>query len=96
MLFRSIEPGWKKILIRPALSGLTFVSTENVTVAGKYAISIRREGKSFNMNLEIPSEGVLCIDSKSVRIDGKKERYLKKDGNDYIFSVSKGKHTIVY
>ncbi|MFA6858678.1 MAG: alpha-L-rhamnosidase C-terminal domain-containing protein [Bacteroidales bacterium] len=91
-----LEPGWKKILIRPALSGLTFVSTENVTVAGKYAISIRREGKSFNMNLEIPSEGVLCVDTKSVRIDGKKERYLKKDGNDYIFSVSKGKHTIVY
>ncbi len=100
-----IEAGWKTIRIKPQLGNLTFASTGNETVLGKFFVQIKKFDKQLILNVEIPknSSGIIFIPItyQNITLNGKRiweEKEIKNqwasfrgiEDNCYKFNVKGG------
>lgn len=56
-----VEPAWKTIRIKPRLGDLTYVSTENLTVKGKFAIEVSKNKNEYNITATIPETSTAIV-----------------------------------
>jgi alpha-L-rhamnosidase len=58
-----VEPAWKTIRIQPQLGNLSYATTENITVNGKFSVEVNSNKKEYKVNATIPekSNAIVCI-----------------------------------
>ncbi len=102
------EPGYEKIIIRPAPinrdGDLTFLSAKYKSVRGQVASEWKIDGDKLYLNVTIPANStamvyVPTIDAKSVTEGGKKIKdvkdvaFLRKEGNYAVYAVGSGSYS---
>jgi len=103
------EAGWKTINIKPQLGSLTFASTSNITISGKYSIEIRKFGQKMDININLSNSNAIVfipsyyknilVNGKSVMLYGKLLKgvieYSGKKNKYYEFRIPNGNWNIV-
>lgn len=58
-----VEPAWKTIRIQPQLGNLSYATTENITVNGKYSVEVSSNNQEYKVSATIPekSNAIVCI-----------------------------------
>jgi len=101
MGIRPLEPGYRKVLIRPRIASLTHAECSSPTVNGPISVKIEQIAGTFAFSVEIP-EGVTArldlpceeVGIETVRINGVSQLVEIIDRSIVIDPVSAGKHTI--
>jgi hypothetical protein len=103
----SSGPGFKKIIIKPAVAGdLTWVKASYDSISGKIVSEWRRDGENITLHVVIPvnTTASICIptmDPKSVREGGSpsiqlsKIKFVRVDGTYAVYQVGSGNYTFV-
>jgi alpha-L-rhamnosidase len=58
-----VEPAWKTIRIKPQPGNLSYATTENLTVNGKFAVEVKSSMEEYRILATIPeqSKAIVCI-----------------------------------
>lgn len=56
-----VEPAWKTIRIKPQLGNLTYASTENLTVNGKFAVEVSKNKNEYSISATIPEQSTAIV-----------------------------------
>ncbi|MEN8203007.1 MAG: alpha-L-rhamnosidase C-terminal domain-containing protein [Bacteroidota bacterium] len=88
-----LEPAWKSFSVRPQLGSLEYAETGNETVAGKVSASIKKEGSTLILVIQVPSgtEALVSVplQYRSVDVNGTPVFKRKAVSND--LALYKGK-----
>jgi hypothetical protein len=58
-----VEPAWKTFRIKPQLGNLSYATTENITVNGKFSVEVSLNNQEYHITATIPekSKAIVCI-----------------------------------
>ncbi|MCS7185761.1 MAG: family 78 glycoside hydrolase catalytic domain [Armatimonadota bacterium] len=101
-----LEPGFRKILIRPIPDGLEFVRASYNSVRGRIAVEWQKEGDKFQLKVTVPANttALVCVptkDASTVTESGKPAtqsegvRFVGVDGNFAVYEVGSGQYEFV-
>jgi len=101
-----LEPGFRRILIRPHPDGLDFVRTSYESVQGRISVEWRKEGNRFHLLVTIPAntkalvyvptknaDAVTESDKPATQSEGVK--FLKAENGWAIYEVTSGRYHFV-
>ena len=100
---RPIEPGFKKVLIRPQPAQLKTASGIIPTIRGPVTVTFKNEvDRSFELRVEIPvtmtaTVGVPQMNKRSTTllVDGKKVEADLRDGYLFVDGIGSGTHVFI-
>lgn len=105
-----IDPAWTTIHIKPQLGNLSYATTENLTVNGRFAVEISSNKNKYTISVNIPeqSKGIVLIPDSYKKITfneqliwdrkeltNKNVLYLGKENGYYQFQVKGGEFCFV-
>jgi Bacterial alpha-L-rhamnosidase. len=96
-----LEPGFKRIRIKPHLDGLDFVKASYRSVRGLIAVEWRKEGEQLHLNVTIPANTTALVyvpakNAESVNESGKPAaqsegvRFVGMENGYAVFEVVSG------
>ena len=99
---RPLEPGFKKVLIRPQPAGLARASGTVPTIRGPVGVTIKSAPGAFTLTVDLPVNmtarvGMPQINprSTSLWLDGNKVAAELRDGVLYVDGIGSGAHVLV-
>ena len=101
-----LEPGFRRILIKPHLDGLDFVKASYRSVRGLIAVEWRKENGKVSLKVTIPANttALICVpakDAESVTESGKPAtqsegvRFAGMENGHAVFEVTSGNYSFV-
>lgn len=101
-----LEPGFKRILVRPIPDGLDFVRASYNSVRGRIAIEWQKKGDKFYLKVTIPANTTALVyiptkDVSSVTESGKPAaqsegvRFIGTENNFAVYEVGSGQYEFV-
>lgn len=101
-----LEPGFKRVLIRPVPDGLDFVQADYHSVRGRIAVGWRKDGSKFRMQVTIPANTTALVyvptkDVTTVTESGQPAarsvgvRFVRMENGFAVYEVDSGRYDFV-
>ncbi|MBN2578709.1 MAG: rhamnosidase [Pirellulales bacterium] len=100
---RPLEPGFRKVLIRPQPGTLRSASGTIPTIRGPIKVSLKNErGKTFILNVDIPVNVTAKVGlpyrgnpSPTITLDGKDLKVTSHEGSYFVDGIGSGSHVLI-
>jgi hypothetical protein len=99
---RPLEPGFKKVLVKPMPGPLESASSVIPTIRGPIGVSLSNQPLAFELKVTIPVNMSARIglprknqQSKTLLVNGKKENAVFEDGYLFVDGIGSGSHVLI-